>query len=129
MHVVSAPTAGREQDDLDLPKESAPEIVLLQALDLVQMASLHSLRMTDGQDAAEQGARGFSVAGDSYQLLLVDKQNEAGAALTFIASKSSSSSCEDAPLISGAAGMPSYLAMPERIETSLLYAMACRTRC
>jgi hypothetical protein len=45
-----------------------------------------------------------------------------GTKLTPIFSRSSSSSADVVEAIGGAAGNPTYLATPERIETSLLYA-------
>lgn len=44
---------------------------------------------------------------------------------TFIARRSSSISLGRAALMSGAAGKPTYLATPDRIETSRLYAVCC----
>lgn len=49
--------------------------------------------------------------------------------LTSMAARSSSSSDGVAPVISGPAGNPSYLAIVARAETSVLYAIAFRTRC
>lgn len=45
---------------------------------------------------------------------------------TFIARRSSSISAGRAALMSGAAGKPTYLATPDKIETSRLYAVCCR---
>lgn len=101
----------------------ALEIVRLPVLDPVQTVKRHNPHSL-AEIHEYLGLEACFAAAKSELVLSKATYSRHSEVLTFMASKSSSSSCEDAPLIFGAAGIPSYLAMPERMETSLLYAIA-----
>lgn len=109
-----------ERDAAGWPMEFVRRTVLRQGV-----SALVGLAETSWHEnlAAEIGGLPESVVQSKGQistslLVFVDSSS-----LTPMLLISSSTSLERAPQISGAAGKPTYFAIPERIETSALYAV------